>query len=88
MHERGIVEDLIRHAESLCADHSEGASRINLTVGALSGVDPRHISEYMRLLTRDGSPLAGVEVFVEMSDDITDPGAGSVRIDSMTFEDE
>jgi Zn finger protein HypA/HybF involved in hydrogenase expression len=88
MHERGIVEDLIRHAESLCADQHERASRINLTVGALSGVDPRHISEYMRLLARDGSPLAGVEVLVEMSDDITDPGAGSVRIDMMIFEDE
>jgi Zn finger protein HypA/HybF involved in hydrogenase expression len=88
MHERGIVEDLIRHAESLCAGHSEGVTRINLTVGALSGVDPRHISEYMRLLTRDGSPLAGVEVLVEMSDDVTDPGAPSVRIDMMIFEHE
>jgi Zn finger protein HypA/HybF involved in hydrogenase expression len=88
MHERGIVEDLIRHAESLCANRPGRVLRVNLTVGALSGVDPRHISEYMRALTRDGSLLAGAEVVVEMSDHITDPGAGSVRIDSMTFEDE
>ncbi len=88
MHERGIVEDLIRHAESLSADRPGRALRVNLTVGALSGVDPRHISEYMRALTRDRSLLAGAEVVVEMSDHITDPGAWSVRIDSMTFEDE
>jgi Zn finger protein HypA/HybF involved in hydrogenase expression len=87
MHERGIVEDLIRHAESLCAEQPGRALRVNLTVGALSGVDPRHISEYMGALTRDGSLLAGAEVVVEMSGHITDPGAGSVRIDSMTFEE-
>jgi len=88
MHERGIVEDLIRHAEALCAEQPGRALRVYLTVGALSGVDPRHISEYVSLLTRNDSPLAGAEVVVEGSDHITDPGAGSVRIDSMTFEGE
>lgn len=88
MHERGIVEDLIRHAESLCASQSGRALRVNLTVGALSGIDPRYISEYVSLLNRDGSPLAGAEVVIDVSNDISDPGAGSVRIDSMTFEDE
>jgi hypothetical protein len=56
MHERGIVEDLIRHAESLCANRPGRALRVNLTVGALSGVDPRHISEYTSILaTRSAS---------------------------------
>ena len=86
MHERGIVEDLIRHAESLCVGEPGRALRVNLTVGALSGVDPRYISEHLRRLTREGSPLAGVEVVVEMSDDISDPCCGSVWIDSMMFE--
>lgn len=87
MHERGIAEDLIRHAESLCANQPERPSRINLTVGALSGVDSRHISEYVRLLTRDGSSLAGTELVIDVSNDISDPDAGFVRINSMTFED-
>ena len=88
MHERGIVDDLIRHAESICANQSGRALRVNLTVGALSGADPHHVSEYMHRLTRVGSPLAGAEVFVDVSSDISDPDAASVRIDSMTFEDE
>jgi Zn finger protein HypA/HybF involved in hydrogenase expression len=88
MHERGIADDLIRHAESICANQPGRVLRVNLTVGALSGADPPNISEHMRLLTRADSPLAGAEVMVDVSSDISDPDAASVRIDSMTFEDE
>jgi Zn finger protein HypA/HybF involved in hydrogenase expression len=87
MHERGVVEDLIRHAESLCADRSAPASRINITVGALSGLDPGHIQHYAKLLIGESSPLAGAELVIDVSDDISDPAAGSLRIDSMTFQD-
>jgi Zn finger protein HypA/HybF involved in hydrogenase expression len=87
MHERGIVEDLIRHAESLCAGQPGRAVRVNLTVGALSGVDPGYVFDYVQLLIRDASPLAGADVVIDVSDDISDPAAGSLRIDSMTFGD-
>jgi Zn finger protein HypA/HybF involved in hydrogenase expression len=87
MHERGIVEDLMSYAESLCDDQPGRAIRVNLTVGALSGVDPRYVSDYVKLLIRDGSPLASAEFVINVSDDISDPGAGSVRIDSVAFED-
>ncbi|HIE22341.1 MAG TPA: hypothetical protein EYP73_07075 [Acidimicrobiia bacterium] len=87
MHERGVVEDLIRHAESLCDDQSAPVSRIDITVGALSGLDPDHIRHYAELLISDSSPLAGAELVIDVSDDISDPAASSLRIDSMTFQD-
>jgi Zn finger protein HypA/HybF involved in hydrogenase expression len=86
MHERHIVQDLIRQAESICAARAQNASRVTLTVGALSGFDPGYVDQYFRLLVEPDSPLANADLNVGVSELDDVERATAVSLDSMIFE--
>lgn len=86
MHERGVVEDVVRHAERICEDQSTSPTRIHLKVGVLSGLSSSAVRHYFEAMVDPGSPLAGAEVDVSASDDMGSH-AMSLSIESIEFRE-
>jgi len=80
MHEMGLVRDLLRRAEA--AADGKAVSGLRLRVGALAGVDPGYLREYIdrETTTRWGhSP----KVEIVTAEDPTDPDALGVVLVSV-----
>lgn len=79
MHERRLMEDLVRAVETL----ADGARPVRLRVrlGALSHFTPEHFVEHLR-----DTPLAGVAVDFGEPLPPTDPRAQSVLLESVSVE--
>ena len=83
MHEMSLMRSLMRQLEGL-ADQ-EGASTITavrLRLGALSHFSPEHFREHFAQVA-PGTRAAGATLEISTSDDIHDPHAQDVVIESL-----
>lgn len=86
MHEMSLMQSLMRQLEGL-ADR-EGASTITavrLRLGALSHFSPEHFREHFAQVA-PGTRAAGATLEISTSDDIHDPHAQDVVIESLEVE--
>ena len=86
MHEMSLMRSLMRQLEGL-ADQ-EGASTITavrLRLGALSHFSPEHFREHFAQVA-PGTRAAGATLEISTSDDIHDPLAQDVVIESLEVE--
>jgi hydrogenase nickel incorporation protein HypA/HybF len=86
MHERALMNDLMREIESRAA--AEGATRvtrITVRLGALSHFTPGHFLEHFEDASR-GTVAEGAEVASELSTDPTEAGAQGVVLESIDVE--
>lgn len=67
MHERSLVQSLIRQVESIVAEQGAAkATEIEVSIGPLSGVEPLLVQEAYELLSPD-SQLAGARLVIHSS---------------------
>jgi hydrogenase nickel incorporation protein HypA/HybF len=86
MHEMSLMRGLMRQIEELAAQ--EGASTvtsIRLRLGALSHFSPEHFREHFARVA-PGTCAEGATLEISTSDDIHDPHAQHVRIESLEVE--
>ena len=86
MHEMSLMRSLMRQLEGL-ADQ-EGASTITavrLRLGALSHFSPEHFRDHFAQVA-PGTRAAGATLEISTSDDIHDPHAQDVVIESLEVE--
>lgn len=86
MHERSLMRGLMRKLEEL-AEH-EGArtvTEIRLRLGALSHFSPEHFREHFDQVA-PGTCAEGATLVISTSDDIDDPNAQDVLIESVEVE--
>jgi hydrogenase nickel incorporation protein HypA/HybF len=86
MHEKALIDDVIRKIESTA--HAEGAKRvvrIRVRLGVLSHFTPEHFKEHFDDAAR-GTIAEGAEVAAEVSGEPTDPDAQSVVLEEIELE--
>jgi hydrogenase nickel incorporation protein HypA/HybF len=79
LHERHLIEDLVRAVDAAAAGGRP--VRIRVRLGALSHLTPEHFREHLA-----DTPLAGVAVDFGPVLDPRDPRAQSVLLESVTLE--
>jgi len=86
MHEQALMRDVMRKIEEVA--RSGGAmrvTRVRVRLGALSHFTPDHFREHFADVSR-GTIAEGAEVDVVMDDDITDPRARDVVLESIEVD--
>jgi hydrogenase nickel incorporation protein HypA/HybF len=86
MHERALMRSVLARVEAVAAD--EGAARVTrvtVRLGALSHFTPDHFREHFDDAAR-GTPAEGADVVASVSDDLADPYAADVVIESVEVE--
>jgi hydrogenase nickel incorporation protein HypA/HybF len=86
MHERVLMDDLVREIESQA--RAEGATRVTcvkVRLGALSHFTPGHFLEHFEDASR-GTLAEGAEVEAELRTDPTEEGAQGVVLESIDVE--
>jgi hydrogenase nickel incorporation protein HypA/HybF len=86
MHETGIVRNLIRRLEQAAIKAgSDRVSAVSIRLGALSEFSREHFCAHF--CEEAGGTLAeGAMLRIETSEDISDPHAQDVMIESITLE--
>ncbi len=86
MHEKAVMDDLMRAIESQArAEDARRVTRIRVRLGALSHFSPAHFREHFEDASR-GTLAEGAEVLAELRDDPTEPGAQGVVLESIDVE--
>jgi hydrogenase nickel incorporation protein HypA/HybF len=86
MHERALMRSVLARVEAVARD--EGAARVTrvtVRLGALSHFTPRHFREHFEDAAR-GTLAEAAEVDALASDDLGDPYAADVVIESVEVE--
>jgi hydrogenase nickel incorporation protein HypA/HybF len=86
MHEKAVMEDLMRTIESQA--RAEGAlrvTRIRVRLGALSHFTPQHFREHFAVASR-GTLAEGADVETQVRTDPTDAEAQGVVLESIDVE--
>jgi len=87
MHEEAMVADLVRHVKDVLArEGTDRAAAIRVRLGALAHCSEEGLRGRWALAVRD-SPLAGARLEVEVSQDLHDPGAQAIRLESVVLDD-
>jgi hydrogenase nickel incorporation protein HypA/HybF len=86
MHEQSLMSDLVRRIELIAqAEHAQRVVNVRVRFGALDHTSPDHFREhFVRAVA--GTVAQGAELEVELSDDVTDPQAQSVVLESVDVE--
>jgi len=86
MHEKAVMDDLMRTIESQArAEHATRVTRIRVRLGALSHFSPVHFREHFEDASR-GTLAEGAEVIAEVRVDPTEPEAQGVVLESIDVE--
>jgi hydrogenase nickel incorporation protein HypA/HybF len=86
VHEHALMRDVVSRVEALA--RSERASRVTLVrvrLGALSHFTPEHFREHFEDAAR-GTVADGAAVVASLEEDINDPLAGDVVLESVEVE--
>jgi len=86
MHERALILNLLRQVGDIA--RNEGArkvTRVSVWLGALSHMSPEHFREHFAH-DAAGSIAEGAELECATSDDIADPNATRVLLESVEVE--
>jgi hydrogenase nickel incorporation protein HypA/HybF len=86
VHERALMEDLIRKIEATAqAEGARRVVRVRVRLGALSHFTPEHFREHFDDAAR-GTVAEGAEVGATMSEEPTDPDAQSVVLEEIELQ--
>ncbi len=86
MHEMSLMRDLMRHIERLAdRENAVAVTSIRLRLGALSHFSPAHFREHFDQVA-PGTRAEGATLEISTSDDIHDPNAQGVLIESLEVE--
>ena len=83
MHEKALLDDLL--AKIVAVADAEGGARVTgvkVWLGALSHFTPEHFREHFDDAAR-GTPAEGAAVEATLDDDLTDPRAAGVVLESV-----
>lgn len=86
MHEQSLIKALVRQLEQVAAsEHAAKITALHVWCGALSHFTPHHFREHFERAAA-GTVAEGAAVTVEVSEDVTDPDASGVRLESVEVE--
>jgi hydrogenase nickel incorporation protein HypA/HybF len=86
MHERALMTDLMREIDVVArADGATRVTRVSVRLGALSHFTPEHFREHFVDASR-GTVAEGAAVDAVLEDDIDDPRAAGVVLESVEVE--
>ena len=86
MHERALMTDLMREIEGVArADGATRVTRVSVRLGALSHFTQEHFREHFADASR-GTLADGAVVDAVLADDLADPRATGVVLESLEVE--
>ncbi|HKS79733.1 MAG TPA: hydrogenase maturation nickel metallochaperone HypA [Gaiellaceae bacterium] len=86
MHERALMTDLMREIEAVAAaDGATRVTRVSVRLGALSHFTPEHFREHFVDVSQ-GTLAEGADVEAVLADDLDDPRAAGVVLESIEVE--
>lgn len=86
MHERALLTDLMREIEAVArADGATSVTRVSVRLGALSHFTEQHFREHFVDASR-GTLAEGAAVDARLEDDLEDPHAAGVVLESVEVE--
>ena len=86
MHERALMTDLMREIEAVAAaDGATRVTRVSVRLGALSHFTPDHFREHF-VDASHGTLAEGAAVDTVLGDDLDDPRAAGVVLESIEVE--
>ena len=86
MHEQSLMRGLLRQVEELAArEGGRAVTAIRLRLGALSHFSPEHFREHFDQVA-PGTCAEGAVLEISTSDDVHDPHAQDVLIESLEIE--
>jgi hydrogenase nickel incorporation protein HypA/HybF len=86
MHERALMNDLMREIEEVAATgDATQVTRVSVRLGALSHFTPEHFREHFVDASR-GTLAEGAAVDAVLEDDLDDPRAAGVVLESVEVE--
>ena len=86
MHERALMTDLMREIEAVAAaDGATRVTRVSVRLGALSHFTPEHFREHF-VEASHGTLAEGADVEAVLADDLDDPRAAGVVLESIEVE--
>lgn len=86
MHERALMTDLMREIETVAAaDGAARVTRVSVRLGALSHFTPEHFRDHF-LDASYGTLAEGAAVDAVLADDLDDPRAAGVVLESIEVE--
>lgn len=86
MHERALMTDLMREIEAVAAaDGAARVTRVSVRLGALSHFTPEHFRDHF-LDASYGTLAEGAAVDAVLADDLDDPRAAGVVLESIEVE--
>lgn len=87
MHEMTLMVGLVRRIEEIAREHqSTRVVRVRVALGSLAHLSPGHLREHFEAATR-GTVAEGAELDIRMIEDIADPNAQSVVLESAEIEE-
>jgi len=87
MHETALVRDIVWRIEDLARTRqARRVSGAKIWLGALSHLSAEHFREHFALEARD-TLAVGAVLDIEVSDDLDDPHAQQVRLESVDLDD-
>lgn len=86
MHERALMNDLMREIDGVArADGASRVTRVSVRLGALSHFTPEHFREHF-VDASHGTLAEGADVEAVLADDLDDPRAAGVVLESIEVE--
>lgn len=86
MHERALMTDLMREIDAVArADGATRVTRVSVRLGALSHFTEEHFREHFVDASR-GTVAEGATVDARLADDLRDPRAAGVVLESVELE--
>jgi hydrogenase nickel incorporation protein HypA/HybF len=86
VHERALMTDLMREIETVArAEQASRVTRVSVRLGALSHFTPEHFREHF-VDASSGTLAEGAAVEAVLADDLDDPRATGVVLESVEIE--
>jgi hydrogenase nickel incorporation protein HypA/HybF len=86
VHEQALMRDVVGRVEAVArAERATRVTCVHVRLGALSHFTPEHFGEHFEDAAR-GTVADGADVVATLEDDITDPLAGDVVLESVEVE--
>ena len=83
MHEFHLMADLLKKIERIAAENdAKKVTKVGVQLGALAHITPEHFREHFEEGT-SGSIADGAKLVIETSDDIDDPQAQDIILQSI-----
>ncbi|MBI3309434.1 MAG: hydrogenase maturation nickel metallochaperone HypA [Candidatus Melainabacteria bacterium] len=87
MHEMSLISNLLNKIEALAKEQNANQIlSVSVKLGALAHISPEHFKEHFEAGTQ-GSIAEGAKLIVETSNNINDPNAQDILLQSIEVED-